>query len=132
MSGPGRRAPRPSGHFLVYPHELPHIGATMHWWVRYRQKQRAMRWFGVLPAACRRDAVAEVTILRVLGPRQRPMDDDNLRTATKGLRDALKACGYIVDDGPRWARFTYAEDGRRRGVGPRVEVRIVYRGDGEA
>jgi hypothetical protein len=118
--------PMTPGHFLVYPADLPHIGASMHWWVRYRQKQRAMRWFGVLPAAARRFAVAEVTIRRVLGPRQRPMDDDNLRTACKGLRDALKACGYLVEDSPTWARFRYEEDASRRALGPRVEVVIVY------
>ena len=71
---------------------------------------------------CRTPAIVEIT--RVLGPREREMDSDNLAYACKGLRDPFVQGGYLVDDAPRWATFQYRQDGSRRDDGPRIEVHI--------
>lgn len=119
------------GYQLIYPYNLPHVGDSMHWRIRFEQRKRAIRIFGELLPQLRATSYAEVTITRVLGGHQRRYDSDNLRTACKGLRDALKHCGYVVDDSPTWAQFEYLEDETRRSLGPRVEVVICYRGHDE-
>jgi hypothetical protein len=116
----------PPAYRLVYPFDVPHVGDSMHWKVRAMQRQRAIRQFGELLPQLKATQFARVTFIRVQGPRQRALDTDNLRTALKGLRDALKHCGYIRDDSPTWGDFDYQEDASRRLLGPRIEVLITY------
>jgi hypothetical protein len=115
---------------LIYEGWLPKISnKIVHPLARHRLKQRATKVFGVLPPCCYPTRHASVRIVRVLGPRQKPMDSDNLSILVAGLRDALKPC-YIKDDSPKWGTFDYVNDGTRRDVGPRIEVTICYEGMG--
>jgi hypothetical protein len=113
---------------LIYVGWLPRIsGHQVHKFARSRLSKRARIAFGVLPPLLYPQTHAYVQIIRVLGPRQKPMDDDSIMQLTVGLRDALKP-SYIVDDSPRWATFTYRNEDGRRFLGPRIEVRITYDG----
>ncbi len=66
-----------------------------------------------------------VTVTRVLGPRERPFDGQNVGAGSAvELIDALTACGFWVDDAPRWLETAF-EQGDRPGVkGPAVVVEI--------
>jgi hypothetical protein len=113
---------------LVYLDRMPKInGHQVSRYARSRLSKRARRIFGSddIPWFMQPQVKASVRIVRVLGPRQKPMDDDSLALLTGGIRDALKP-GYIKDDSPKWATFTYVNDGTRRAIGPRIEVEIVY------
>ena len=66
-----------------------------------------------------------VTITRVLGPRQRAWDVDNLAGGTaKGLIDALTELGMWRDDNPAHLEREYEQDDTRREQRFRVEVLI--------
>ena len=99
-------------------------------WVRWT-RPKALKQFGVLPPGLQATRHAYVTVTRVMGPRERPLDSvENFRFACKGLTDALKrppwGGGYIVDDADRWATFSFMQDETRRDQGPRVEIDIRY------
>ena len=47
--------------------------------------------------------------VRVLGRGQRSYDYDNMVFSSKPIRDALKFCGYCVDDSPKWLKYTCTE-----------------------
>jgi hypothetical protein len=88
-----------------------------HWSAERKAKKEAydfistyVRNLGGVPAARGR---RRVTLVRVLGPRQRGRDTDNEQ---KALRDALRAAGVIVNDDPRWLVFPepLTERGARR------------------
>src|SRR5690554_4369071 len=57
-----------------------------------------------------------VTVTRVLGRKQRLWDSSSiLRGNYKEVEDALVACGFFHDDGPRWIRATHGlQDASRR------------------
>lgn len=111
---------------LIYGGRLPKINChCVHPMARWRLMKAARRTFGNPPYLMHPATKAHVTITRVLGPRQKPMDDDSIAQLTAGLRDALKPC-YVVDDSPGWATFTYVNDGTRREMGPCIEVVITY------
>lgn len=113
---------------LIYVGWLPKISChQVHRFARSRLVHRARRAFGVLPPCLYPQTHAHVEMIRVLGPRQKPMDDDSIALLTGGIRDALKP-SYIVDDSPKWATFTYRNEDGRRDIGPRIEVRITYDG----
>jgi hypothetical protein len=117
----------PEGDYLlIYPHDVPKSHGTINRWVRYSQKKRAVKYFGVLLPQDWCQVHAYVTITRVQGPRQRFLDDEGLYIGCKGLRDSLKACGYIRDDSRKWATFTYQELTDRRWDGPRIEVLVRH------
>lgn len=113
-------------YLLIYPYDVPKSHGTIHRMVRYGQKKRAMQYFGMLLPQQWCQVHAYVTITRVQGPRQHDLDDENLYIGCKGLRDSLKACGYIKNDNRKWATFTYREDHTRRDEGPRIEVEVRY------
>lgn len=115
-----------TNHHLIYDGPLPPLrGKIVHPMARYRLKQRARKVFGEFPQKFCATRKAIVTIIRVLGPRQREMDTDNLAIQVGGLLDALKP-SYIVDDAPKWAAIDWLQDATRRHMGPRIEVSIVY------
>ena len=113
---------------LVYTGKLPQMNKQHpSFWGRWNQKKTALRQFGVLPGSARATRKASVTIVRVLGPRQRPMDElENLGACLKGLADALVQGGYLVNDSPAWVSWNLSQDGSRRSRGPRVEITIRY------
>lgn len=113
---------------LVYTGNLPHVNRqTPSYWHRWNLKKRCLRQFGELPHGHRAHQKAHVTIVRVLGPRQREMDAfENLPVSMKGLVDALVQGGYLVDDRPKWMSFELSQDGSRRHEGPRIEISIEY------
>jgi len=113
---------------LVYVGHLPRMNKQHPtYWHRWNQKKSAMRQFGMLPPALRATRKAVVHITRVLGPRQRPMDQlENLGACLKGAADALVQCGYLVNDSPKWVEWSICQDGNRRSDGPRVEFCIQY------
>ena len=73
------------------------------------------------------DCLVDVTITRILGPRQSKWDADSvLRGSAKELIDALVAVGWFVDDGPRWIRHCDGrQDDTRRACGPAVEITVT-------
>ena len=127
-------------HHLVYAGKLPRVNVqAAHWSLRWRLKQACLKQWGVWPFPATQKA--HVTITRVLGPRERLMDEvENLRWACKGLTDALKnrrpredarrgyngGGNYIIDDSPRYSTFSFLQDETRRELGPRVEIDIRY------
>jgi hypothetical protein len=118
---------QPIAYRLWYMGWLPRInGHEVNRFGRSRLVKLGRRIFGVLPPCAYATTPAIVTIRRVLGPEQRPMDDDSISLLTGGLRDALKHGGYIRDDSPRWATFVYENDASRRTLGPFIEILIRY------
>jgi hypothetical protein len=113
---------------LIYDGKLPKInGHQVNRFARSRlaKKCRIVFGTGTIPPMFYPTGKAMVRIIRVLGPRQKPMDDDSLALLTGGARDALKPA-YIRDDSQKYATFTYTNDGTRREVGPRIEIEITY------
>lgn len=68
-----------------------------------------------------------ITVTRILGPKQSLWDSSSIgRGNWKEIEDALVACGWFVDDGPKYiTRTTFEQDATRRSVGPKIEVRIT-------
>ena len=51
-----------------------------------------------------------LVVMRVLGKRQKLWDDDSvLRGSAKQLIDSLVACGWFVDDKPKWLKVDQAQ-----------------------
>jgi len=72
------------------------------------------------------DVQIDLTLTRILGPGQRFWDADSvLRGGAKELIDAMVACGWFHDDGPKWIRRAIGlQDNARRQDGPAVLVTI--------
>jgi hypothetical protein len=118
---PGRESIR-----LLYYGSLPRVnGHQVNKFARSRLTKKGRAVFGVLPPMLYPQCKAHVDIIRVLGPGQRPMDDDSLSAMVSGLRDALVP-SWIRDDSPKWATFTYLNDGTRRDMGPCIVIEITY------
>ena len=112
---------------LIYVGKLPRVNRqSPSYWLRYGLQQRCLKQFGILPK--RQTHRARVAVTRVLGPRERLMDEwENLRVAFKGGIDALVKGGYLVDDSPKWVSFNEPrQDTTRRHQGPRIEITITY------
>jgi len=80
-------------------------------WASTNERKRAVKAFDLagvqsvsLPKKRR-----HVEILRLIPPHGNPMDDDNMRTGLKWVRDQLTERGWIVDDSRKWAEFDYDE-----------------------
>lgn len=119
---------------FTYQGWMPQANALLRasgWQSKRRLKQLGIKTFGDLPASVRVHQRATVHIVRVLGPRQRLLDSDNLAIVHKPLIDALVVCGWLHDDKPQWATITYAQDEMRRQDGPKSEIQIEY-AQGEA
>lgn len=66
-----------------------------------------------------------LTITRILGPGQRLWDSDSIgRGNAKELVDALVACGWFVDDGPKWIVETRYRQQVDRDVGPATAITV--------
>lgn len=94
---------------LTHPFESP-SGNDFHkrHWIGYaKHKKNCVRWaqivcHGTARASCKRSVA-------FIAYRKRTLDDDNLITGMKALRDALVFVGVIHDDSPKWATFTYEQ-----------------------
>ena len=65
------------------------------------------------------------TVTRVLGPRERPFDEQNVGAGSAvELIDALSAAGFWVDDAPRWLETVFTQGDRPGVTGPAVVVEI--------
>ena len=117
-----------TSHHLIYVGHLPRVNRQApHWGVRWRLKRNCLKQWGIWPHPASQKA--HVTVTRVLGPRERLMDEwENVRVAFKGGIDALVQGNYLVDDSPQWAIFECRQDASRRFEGPRIEVDIHYDG----
>lgn len=104
--------------------------AREHWAVRARRvraERQATAWalaqIGCTPAQ-RAEIVTRcpvVRITRLIGPRGRELDDDNLCSAMKGLRDEV-AHWLGADDADKRIAWVYAQQQRDEQWGVRVEV----------
>ena len=67
-----------------------------------------------------------VTVTRILGPKQSLWDSSSIgRGNWKEIEDALVACGWFHDDGPKFiTRTNYEQDAARRCEGPSIEIKI--------
>ena len=97
-------------------------------WARRHQEKNDAAW-ALKEAGARRTTPPEhrqlVTLTRVLGPRERVWDFENLTGGTaKAIFDALTDLGYWRDDSPRWIDRAYEQDALQRQNGPAVEIRI--------
>jgi hypothetical protein len=116
-----------TGYVLTWVNWLPKIsGHQLSRYDRSRLCRLARQVFGEWPRGMHEPRRARVEVIRVLGPRQKPMDRDSLAQLTAGLVDSLKRCGYVTDDSERWATLTYTNDGTRRHEGPSIIMTIDY------
>ena len=133
MGIPLTRPLKPNPLRLVYVGKLPDMHRArvgQQWRVQWWAKQKALKQFGSLPRQERRRA--DVCITRVLGPRERLMDEDkNLQWACGGLVDAMVTGGYLAGDDPKHAGFSFRQDASRRTIGPLIEVVITYDDHGD-
>lgn len=74
--------------------------------------------------------VVTVHVTRILGPGERLWDSSSIgRGNWKEIEDALVACGWFVDDGPKWIRETrFFQEAGMRHVGPKIRLQ-VYGGE---
>lgn len=76
---------------------------------------------GVRPAAPNATGPRSVCITRIMGPRARRYDADNLAGGAKPLLDELVKFKLLKDDSEKWCRVEYAQErGREHGV--RIEL----------
>lgn len=116
----------PTGWVLTWVGWLPRIsGHQVNKYARSRLAKLGRRVCGVLPSSLYATHRAHVDIIRVMGPGQKPMDDDSLALLTGGLRDALSP-SFLVNDSERRARFQYTNDGTRRQEGPSIQIVVTY------
>jgi len=68
-----------------------------------------------------------VTVTRILGPGQKLWDSSSIgRGNWKEIEDAMVACGWFHDDGPRYIKHTNFEQcDKQRDIGPSIKVEIV-------
>jgi len=69
---------------------------------------------------------ASIRLTRILGKRQSLWDSDSgLRGNSKELIDALVACGWFVDDGPKYIKETqFRQDATQRKNGPAILLEV--------
>jgi len=70
------------------------------------------------------DYPVRLVVTRILGPKQRLWDYSSiLRGSWKELEDAMVACGFFHDDGPKWITSVVGDqDDSQRENGPSVRV----------
>lgn len=94
-------------------------------------KRQWVRWFHPMVVAHARGTLRGprlVRFIRVMGPREREYDDDNLKGGLKPIRDLLsvgtkrnRGLGVILDDRKETARFEYAQV---RGPAPATIIEV--------
>lgn len=114
---------------LVLPIELTNgnEGRSKHWGSAAKRRKKyegIIRLLRPNPAPLR--TPVKITITRILGRKQRHYDADSLgRGNAKEIIDAIVACGFLPDDGPRHVtEVTYRQDASKRAFGPATEVTI--------
>lgn len=93
----------------------------------YRRKRDAWHWafkvarinHGITHA--RPGSKRRVHFVRVMGPKQRAFDDDNLRGGCKMVLDAMVLEGLVHDDRPEFVEVSYDQ---QRGARPGLIVTI--------
>jgi hypothetical protein len=116
----------PQGWRIVYVGWLPSISNHhVHWRARAHLSKLTRDTFGTLPKPLCIQRYANVEVVRVLGPRQKPMDRDSLAQLTAGCLDGLQPL-YLWNDSERWANITYTNCSHRRSEGPYIEMTIHY------
>jgi hypothetical protein len=72
-----------------------------------------------------------VRLIRILGSGQREWDSSSWQRGNyKEIEDALVACGWFVDDGPKYIwETTFENDISRKSKGPCIELIITKAGD---
>lgn len=66
-----------------------------------------------------------VKIIRVMGPREREWDTQNIGAGTAvELVDALKLAGYFIDDSPKFLETDFAQERSSKIKGPAVFIEI--------
>lgn len=114
------------GYVMTYNDWLPHIsGHQVNRYARSRLAKRGRRVFGELPPCLQHQQRARVEVIRVMGPRQKPMDRDSIAQLAAGLLDSLQP-SYLRNDNEKWSDTTYRNDGSRRPEGPFIEIVIRY------
>lgn len=103
-----------------------HFGASA---ARRKKYERQLRQIGQVRIPLTRQV--DVVVTRILGPRQQLMDSTSLgRGNWKEIEDALVACGWFTDDGPKQIRCTlFLQDDSRRDIGPAVLIEVYEAGD---
>jgi hypothetical protein len=115
-----------TGYVMTYNDWLPKIsGHQLNRYARSRLAKRGRLVFGVLPPCLYRQQRARVEVIRVLGPRQKPLDRDSLAQWLAGLIDSLQP-SYLWNDSEKWADIRYTNDGGRREQGPYIEIILTY------
>lgn len=118
--------PTPTGYVFTWVGWLPRIsGHQVNRFARSRLSRLGRQVFGVLPPGICATRRAHVEIVRVLGPGQKPMDDDSLALLTGGLRDSLSP-SYLVNDSECQSTFRCTNDGTRRAYGPCIQITLEY------
>jgi len=83
---------------------------SKHWSARYKDSQQ---WEKLIKSWCVKrdiDRVAKTKKKIIFySQRVRFLDDDNLTGGFKGMRDAIKRVGLIVDDSPKWLETKYLQ-----------------------
>lgn len=79
-----------------------------HWSVRYKDSQA---WERRIVDWCLINKIGRVAKtkkrIKFYSQRTRLLDSDNLAGGFKGMRDAIKRVGLIVDDSPKWLEAEY-------------------------
>ena len=99
-------------------------GRTQHWTKAAGRKKSYAAMVRVLGGRRKPfDSPVALTVTRILGPSERLWDADSIgRGSAKELIDSLVACGWLVDDGPKWVtEVTYRQEIDRKS-GPAVRV----------
>lgn len=105
-----------------------------HWTVYSKDKSKYLNWCYRMQAIVQHPQPCTIVKhVDFVCFRRRELDDDNLRSGLKGLRDCFKEVGWIVDDNPRWATFTYSQykiHNSIQGGKPCIQITISPKAEG--
>lgn len=111
---------------MTFPLQLvnDNTGRTQHW---SKADKRKRLYEGVIRVVGGKrkpfSSPVALRLTRILGPRERLWDADSIgRGSAKELIDSLVACGWLVDDGPKWVTSVEYRQEIDRGNGPAVRV----------
>jgi len=73
------------------------------------------------------DCPVEIDVIRILGPGQKLWDSSSIgRGNWKEIEDAMVACGWFHDDGPKYIKSTqFFQSAAMRHEGPSIRVEIT-------
>ena len=99
--------------------------ARVHWAVRHKRTKAQREATARVLSGVYRPAVTLPCVVRLVRSGVRMLDDDNLRGATKGVRDAI-AEWLDIDDADVSVRYQYDQDKCKR---PDVGVWVTFYSD---